>query len=483
MKLRVLSFFLSVVVFLISAFMLIPLMWAVSEETSSILPFAVSIASGLIFSAVLYIAGREAKPEDMGTREAFAAVAFAWVLASLQGCLPFMVSGAIPNFTDAYFEAMSGFTTTGATILQEIETLPEAVLLWRSQTQWLGGMGIVVLMIAILPMLGVSVNTLFKAEVPGFQVEKLRPRMKDAATLLWGIYMSITVLGVLILLYAKMNFLDALCHVFTTVSTGGFSTRNASVAAFDSSLVEWVLTGIMFFCGANFNLLLVAIKKESLIPYRDPEFLFYSKLIVASSLIITGFLLYKGVFAGLHDSLRYAFFQVVSIVTTTGFVTDNYATWPVVTQMMLLFLMFVGGCSGSTAGGIKCSRILVVLKQIYAEIRRSLHPSAVIAVRVGDRSVSNAAAASASAFITLYVCVFMASALIVSATGEGVVTSLSGVAATLSNVGPGLGTVGPAENFHGQHILAKWVYTFCMLCGRLELYTILVLFTKNSWRR
>lgn len=483
MKLKVLSLFLSVVVILITAFMLVPLMWAVSEETQAIGPFAVSIGAGLAMAAALYALGKGARPEDMGAREAFAAVSFAWILASLQGCLPYIISGAIPNFTDAYFEAMSGFTTTGATILERIEVLPAAIQLWRCQTQWLGGMGIVVLTIAILPMLGVSVNNLFKAEVPGFQVEKLRPRMRDTAVLLWGVYMAVTVFGILLLLAAKMNFLDAVCHVFAAVSTGGFSTRDASVAAYDSAFVEWALTGMMFFCGANFNLLLVSIKKESLTPYKDPEFLFYTKIIVAASLIITAFVQYKGFFVNVHDSLRSAIFQVVSTITTTGFVAVDYGQWPIVTQIMLLFLMFVGGCSGSTAGGIKCSRILVVMKQIHAEMRRALHPNAVIAVRVGDRTMDNSAVASASAFITLYVCVFMASALIISATGQSVVTSLSGVAATLSNVGPGLGAVGPVENFHGQHIIAKWVYTFCMLCGRLELYTILVLFTKDAWRR
>lgn len=422
--------------------------------------------------------------EDLGTREAFAAVSFAWIIASLQGCLPYIITGIIPNFTNAYFEAMSGFTTTGATILDKIELLPEAVQLWRCQTQWLGGMGIVVLTIAILPMLGGCGTNLFKAEVPGFEVEKLQPRMRDTALLFWGIYMVVTVFGTLLLLYAEMSFLDAICHVFAAVSTGGFSTRTASIAAFDSPLAEWSLAGIMFFCGANFNLLLLAIKNESLnVYYKDPEFRFYTKLVVFASLAITVSIMNRGFFGDFEDSLRHSFFQVISIMTTTGFVTTNYGIWPIFTQMTLLFLMFVGGCGGSTAGGIKCARILIVMKQIYAEIRRLLHPSAVIVIRVGDRSISSAAAASASSFITLYVCIFMASALIVSATGQGLVTSMSGIAATLSNVGPGLGAVGPIDNFYSQHIIAKWVYIFCMLCGRLELYTVLVLFTRDAWRR
>lgn len=483
MKLKVISRFLAMIVFLISAFMLIPLLWAISEEPAVIPVFAASIGVGLVMSLILMMLGKGSHPEDMGTRESFASVSFAWVLASALGSLPYIISGAIPNFTNAYFEAMSGFTTTGATILHVPETMPQSVLLWRSQTQWLGGMGIVVLTIAILPALGVSVNRLFRAEVPGFQAEKVRPRMQDTAIQLWGVYMVVTVLGILTLMAAKMNFFNSICHVFAAVSTGGFSTYGTSISVFNSATVDWTIAALMFLCGANFNLMLISLKKESLSPYRDPEFIFYFKLIVTAGLIITAFLQYKGYFTSIFDSLRHAFFQVISIVTTTGFVTTNYGVWPIMTQMMLLFLMFVGGCSCSTAGGIKCARILAVLKLVHAEIRRFLHPAAVIPVRVGNRTVSNDTAAAASAFIALYICVFMLSALVVSATGQSVMTALSGVAATLSNVGPGLGAVGPVETFKEQHLIAKWVYIFCMLCGRLELYTVLVLFTKDAWRR
>lgn len=469
------------IVFLITAFMLIPLLWAISEEPSQSYIFAFSIIAGLALSIALYALGSKAQPEDMGTREAYASVSFAWVLASLLGCLPYIISGIIPNFTDAYFEAMSGFTTTGATVMNSTAPTPQSVLIWRSQTQWLGGMGIVVLTIAILPMLGVSVNQLFKAEVSGFNVEKIRPRMQDIAAILWGAYMAVTAAGILILMAAKLSFFDALCYVFAAVSTGGFSTRGAGV--FDSSIVEWTVSFIMLFCGANFNLLLISLKKESLSPYKDPEFRFYFNLIMTASLIVTAFLFCRGPFSGLYDSFRHAFFQVVSTVSTTGFVAADYGHWPIITQMILLILMFVGGCGGSTAGGIKCARILIVFKQIYAEIRHLIHPHAVISIRIGNHTVNNSTAASASAFIALYVFVLMISALIVSATGLDVTTSFSSVAATLSNVGPGLVATGYADTFHEQPFIAKWVYIFCMLCGRLELYTILVLFTKDVWKR
>lgn len=480
MKLKIVSQFLAVIVFLVAAFMLTPLLWAISEEPSEAYIFILSIAAGLALSIALRLLGRGAGADDMGTREAFASVSFAWVLASLLGCLPYLISGTISGFANAYFEAMSGFTTTGATVMNSVDTIPQSILLWRSQTQWLGGMGIVVLIIAVLPMLGISVNQLFKAETPGFNVEKIRPRMRDAATILWGAYMVVTVAGILLMLMAKLSFFDAVCHIFAVVSTGGFSSRDAGL--FDSAGVEWATCLIMFFCGANFNLLLISLKKENLSPYNDPEFRFYLRLTIIVGLIVAAFLFCKDLF-NLHDSLRHALFQTVSIVTTTGFAVPGYELWPIVIQTLLLFMMFIGGCNGSTAGGIKCSRTLIVFKQIYAEIRRFLHPDAVVPVRVGNRTVNNAAASSASAFIALYICVFMASALILSATGQSAATALSGVAATLSNVGSGPWVAGLDGTFQEQPFIAKWVYIFCMLCGRLELYTVLVLFTKDAWRR
>lgn len=480
MKLKVISRFLALIVAMITAFMALPLVLAAIKEPRQTYVFAVSMLVGLTFSLLLRAYGRGAVPEDMGTREAFAVVTFSWVLASFVGAIPFIVSGAIPDFTDAYFEAMSGFTTTGATTLNEAETLPVSILLWRSQTQWLGGMGIVLLTIAVMPMLGVSVNQLFKAEAPCFQVEKVRPRMQDTAIMLWGVYMAVTAFSIMLLLAAGMNLFDAVCHAFAVVSTGGFSTHGVSFGDFNSALVGWATIALIFFCGTNFSLLLISLKKRTFTPYKDPEFGFYVKLIVCSSLAIAAFLQYNGVFSSPLDSLRYAFFQVTSIMTTTGFVTAGFEHWPVVTQMMLFLLMFAGGCSGSTSGGIKCSRALIVFKQIYAEMKRSLHPSAVISVRTGNRAIANPEVTAASAFVILYFTVFMASALLVSTTGQGLATSLSSVASTLTNTGYGMWETAPISE---QHLSAKWVYIFCMLCGRLELYTILVLFTKDAWRR
>ena len=463
--------------------MLMPLGWAVKDGSSDIWAFAVSIALGSLFSMVLFLIGYKASSKDMGTREAFAAVALAWVFASLQGCLPYIAGGYIPSFTDAYFEAMSGFTTTGATVLTDIEMNPRGILMWRAQTQWLGGMGIVVLTLALLPMLGMSVTQLFKAEVPGPVLEKISPRIQDAATMLWKVYMGLTIIGIAVLFSGGMSFYESICHIFTTVSTGGFSPRNASIASYDSAYFDWVLTIIMFLSGANFNLHLLAIKKRSLTPYNDPEFGFYVKTAFAATLAVSFYLYMQGFSQTVMHALRYGAFQVVSIMTTTGYVTADYSLWPPFTQVLLLSLMFIGGCAGSTAGSIKCIRIQVIFRQINAEIKRFIHPHAAVTVRVGDQRIENRMAASVATFIVLYVLIFAFSSIAVSATGQDLITSFSAVATTLGNVGPGFGAVGPVNNFASQHAAAKWIYSFCMLCGRLELYTILVLFSKDAWHR
>lgn len=483
MKFRVVIRFLAVIVFLISLCMLMPLGWAVKDGSGDIRAFALSIMTGSLFSLILFLFSYKAKSSEMGTREAFAAVALAWVFASLQGCLPYIIGGYVPSFTDAYFEAMSGFTTTGATILTDIEVNPRGILMWRAQTQWLGGMGIVVLTIALLPMLGMSVTQLFKAEVPGPVLEKISPRIQDVAIMLWRVYMGLTFAGVAALMLGGMSFYESVCHIFTTVSTGGFSPRNASIAAYNSVYIDWALTILMFLSGANFNLHLLAIKNKSLSPYRDPEFGFYVKVISVAVLAVSFYLYREDLSVSALDALRYGAFQVVSIITTTGYVTADYSIWPPLAQVLLLSLMFVGGCAGSTAGSVKCIRLQVVFKQISSEIRKFIHPHAAITVRVGSQKIENKMAASAATFVVLYILIFVFSSVAISATGQDMMTSFSAVATTLGNVGPGFGAVGPVNNFAGQHAAAKWIFSFCMLCGRLELYTILVLFTRDAWHR
>ncbi|MDO4559466.1 MAG: potassium transporter TrkG [bacterium] len=483
MNYRIVARFLSILILTITVSMGFPLLWALKDGTSDVHAFLLSALAGLAMAGVLHLAGRGAPKDELGTREAIAGVAFAWVAASLQGCMPYLFGGYIPSFTDAYFEAMSGFTTTGATILRDVEAMPRGILMWRAQTQWLGGMGIVVLVIAMLPLFGVNMTQLFKAESPGPSLEKTSPRITDMAMMLWKVYMGLTVAGIVLLVFGGMSVYNAIAHIFAAVSTGGFSTHNASVAFYNSAYIEYVITAIMFLSGANFNLHLTAIRGRTLRPYRDSEFCFYSVVVGGSILLICAVLMREGIHSGFFDALRYASFQVVSVITTTGFVTANYALWPVFPQLLLLALMLVGGCAGSTAGAIKCVRFQVVLKEAGAELRRMVHPNAVIAIFQGKRTATPSMVTSAGCFIAVYIIIWGVSALAVSFSGHDIVTSISAVAATLSNVGPGLADVGPVCNFADQTVFAKWVYIFDMLCGRLELYTVLVLFTKDLWRK
>lgn len=483
MRLAIVAKFLAVIALVISASMSLPLAWSAFDSWLGFRDFAISIAIGIAISAALYIAGRRGKPSDLGTREAFATVTFSWVVASMIGSLPYLISGHAKSFTNAFFEAMSGFTTTGATILTDVEACPDSMLLWRCQTQWLGGMGIVVLTIALLPTLGVSVNQLFRAEVPGTDLEKIRPRIQDMAILLWKLYMGLTIGGIFLMLAGGMNFHSSLCHIFAAVSTGGFSSWNESVAHYDSAYIEWVLTSIMFICGANFNLLLVALRTRSLSPYRDGEFRFYLYLVGLFTFITTYALISGGYYTSFSDAVRYAAFQIVSIITTTGFATADYTCWPVYTQFMLLILMFTGACSSSTSGAIKCSRIQIVIKHVRAEFRQLIHPSVITHVRNGDKTLSIRSVSSVSTFVALYFIIFFVAALAIAATEQDIATSLGAVAATLGNVGPGLGIVGPSGNFDSQFTITKWILAFCMLCGRLELYTVLVLFSRDTWRK
>lgn len=475
--------FLAMITFTVTASMGFPFIWAVADGTRDVRAFLLSGAIGMALAAALAAAGRGARRGDMGAREAIACVSLAWIAASFVGCLPYIFDGTIPSFTDAYFEAMSGFTTTGASVIPVLEPIPRGILMWRATTHWLGGMGIVVLVIAMLPLLGGNMTYLFKAESPGPSLEKVSPRITDMAMTLWKIYVGFTIAGVALLMAGEMDFYNAIAHSFAAVSTGGFSTHTASVAHYDSAYIDYVLLFLMFACGANFTLHLAALRARSLKPYKEPEFLFYLGVVLAATALICARLLWEGEYASFWDALRFSSFQVVSVITTTGFITADYAKWPYFTQLVLLAIMMIGGCAGSTAGAIKCVRFQIVIKAAFGELKRLVHPKAVVVVRQGDKTVSPQMVSSASCFIAVYFMIWGLSALLVSLTGNDIVTSISAVSATLSNVGPGLADVGPVENFADQAPLAKWVYTFDMLCGRLEIYTLLALFTRGLWRR
>jgi trk system potassium uptake protein TrkH len=456
----------------------LPFSWYYGDRAAS--SFIISSVISAFCGGMLYNLFRS--ETDLSVREGFAVVTFGWTLFALFGALPFVFSGAVPSYVNAFFETMSGFTTTGSTILTDIEALPPSLLLWRSLTQWLGGMGIIVLSLAILPMLGVGGMQLFKAEVPGPTADRLKPRIQDTAKLLWGVYVLLTGAEVMLLMAGGMTFFDSINHSFATMATGGFSTRNASVAAYDSAYIDWVITFFMFLAGVNFSLHYLALRGKINDFIRNEEFLFYTGLIAIGTLLIV--LLNMGsVYPDFLDNLRFSAFQVVSIITTTGFGTADYELWPVLCQYLLVFTMFIGGCAGSTGGGIKVARILLLFKHAHVQVFRLIHPRAVRLVKLGDRPVDKEVMQSILGFFALYMGVFVTASFIMAGLGMDIPSAGASVIATLSNIGPGLGSVGPVDNFAHVPVFGKVVLAFCMLLGRLELFTVLVLVFPSFWRK
>jgi len=420
--------------------------------------------------------------KNIGKREGYIIVSLVWVIFSLFGAFPFVFSGAIPSYTDAFFETMSGFTTTGASILNDIEAMPKGLLFWRSLTQWLGGMGIIVLSIAILPMFGIGGMQLFVAEVPGPTPDKLHPRIKETAKRLWGIYILFTLSEVILLKLGGMNWFDAVNHSFTTMATGGYSTKQASIAHFNSPFIHYVIIVFMFLAGTNFTLSYFALHFKFGKVFKNEEFRYYLGFIILFTVAITFALWY---FEGYNPekSFRDSLFQVVSIITTTGYVTANYLKWMPFVIVMIFALMFFGGSAGSTGGSIKIVRVTLLLKNSYQELKRIIHPNAIIPVRINGKSVPPQIISNILAFVVFYMLISIISTIVISALGYDLETSLGAVAATLGNIGPGLGLVGPVENYAHIPIFGKWFLSFLMLIGRLELFTVLVLFSPAFWKK
>ncbi|SDZ83556.1 trk system potassium uptake protein TrkH [Desulfuromusa kysingii] len=422
-------------------------------------------------------------PKELTLREGFAVVTFGWTVFAIFGALPYLFSGAIASPLDAIFETMSGFTTTGSTILTEIEAMPQSLLFWRALTHWLGGMGIIVLSLAILPMLGVGGMQLFKAEVPGPTADRLKPRIQDTAKMLWGVYVLLTVVETLLLMFGGMSFFDALCHSFATLATGGFSTRNSSLAAYDSSYIDGVVTLFMILAGINFALHFQILRGKGKDFFQSEELRVYLGIILAATLTIMYFNWSGGIYQHIGDNLRYSIFQVSSIMTTTGFGTADFELWPVVVQYILLLLMFIGGCAGSTGGGMKVARILLLFKHAQVQVFRLIHPRAIRLVKLGNRPVDKEVLQAILGFFALFIGVFVIGSLLVAASGMDLVSAGSAVVACLANIGPGLGSVGPVDNFAHVPGFGKIVLITCMLMGRLELFTVLVLFFPSFWRK
>lgn len=424
--------------------------------------------------------GRKGEKKDIGKREGFVIVTLAWLVISLFGAVPFVLSGAIPSYTDAFFETISGFTTTGASILNDIESVPKGILFWRSMTHWIGGMGIIVLSLAILPLLGVGGMALFMAEVPGPTPDKIHPRVGTTAKRLWGIYVGLTLMETILLMFGGMSLFDGLCHSFGTLATGGFSTQNASLANY-TPYIQYVVIIFMILAGINFTMHYFALRGMISKVKRDQEFKFYFTIIGIATLFISVVLILKNILPA-EEAFRQSLFQVVSIVTTTGFVTYDYLQWPNFVWFVIVMLMFTGGCAGSTGGGIKISRLLLLLKNSRLEMRRQVHPNAIIPVRLNGRAVPQQLVNNVLAFFLIYFLIFAFGSLVMSMMGLDFQSAIGSVAATLGNIGPGIGIVGPVSNYAAIPDGGKWFLSFLMLLGRLELFTVLILFTRSFWK-
>jgi trk system potassium uptake protein len=465
----------------VSFFMIFPVIvsfvYGEQDGIHLVTSFLITLSAGI----VLFSLTRKNQREDIRHREAFVAVTLTWLAMSLFGAIPYLFTAEFDSFTDAYFESMSGFTTTGASVLTDIEALPMGILFWRSMTQWIGGMGIIVLALAILPLLGTGGMQLFKAEVPEISLDKLRPRILDTAKALWFIYVGLTVLNMSLLLFGGMNLFDSCCHAFTTLATGGFSTKNASVGHFGSAYIEYVTGIFMFLAGVNYSIYFFVIKGKMSRFWQSGEFKFYL-LITAIVILLVTFNLWRSSFYSVADSFRYAFFQVISIMTTTGYATADFERWSYFAQIILVMAMFFGGMIGSTGGGIKQVRILLMIKQSYREIYQLIHPRAVTTVKLDDKYVGKEVLGSIWGFVFLFLGVTAIGVIGMAAVGLDMITSVTTVISAVCNVGPALGEAGPADNYSAIPVAGKWILIFCMLTGRLEVYTVLILLVPRFWK-
>ena len=419
--------------------------------------------------------------KDLKKRDGYLVVTSGWLVMSLLGSLPYLLSGAIPNFTDAFFETISGYTTTGASILTDIESLPKGILFWRSFTQWIGGMGIIVLAVAILPFLGIGGMQLFVAEAPGITPDKLQPRIQETAKRLWLIYFGLTLLEAILLFVGGMSVYDAINHALTTMATGGFSTKNSSAAGF-SPYIQYVLIIFMFLAGTSFTLTYFGIKRQFGKIRKNEEFVVYSFFILAITTVVTITLLFV-TNHGLEPSFRHSLFQVISLITTTGYVSADYTSWAPFLSVLFFILLFVGGSAGSTAGGVKVIRHVVLFKNSFLELKRQLHPSAIMPVRISGKAIERDIVFNVLAFIMIYILIFLVGVVLLSAMNVEFDTAFGAVATSISNVGPGIGDVGPVDNFSNIPRPGKWLLSLLMLMGRLELFTVLMLLSPHFWKK
>ncbi len=446
------------------------------------------------FLGMLLMFATRGHRKELKKREGYIIVTFGWIFMALSGTLPYVISEAIPSFTNAFFETMSGYTTTGASILMDIESIPKSLLFWRSLTHWIGGMGIIVLAIAILPLLGIGGMQLFAAEAPGPSADKLKPRITDTAKRLWLIYVTYTVAETILLKIAGMGLFDAVNHSLSTLSTGGFSTKNASVAYWnDQPMIQYIIIVFMFLAGSNFVLSYFAFKGRVQKVLMDNEFKWYFKFIITFS-VIAGLIIYYQADVGLssiehpmvwgeaESAFRHGLFQVLTIITTTGFISADYTMWTPFLTIFFFGLMFLGGSAGSTSGGVKVMRHIIMIRNGMAEFKRSLHPNAILPVRYNGKSINQDIVFNILGFFILYMLAFITGALVFGFMGLDFMSAIGGAASSLGNIGPALGTLGPVNNYDVLPDAGKWWSAFLMLIGRLELFTVLILLTPYFWR-
>ncbi|MBN2358570.1 MAG: TrkH family potassium uptake protein [Deltaproteobacteria bacterium] len=478
---KTVAYLLSLIVGILAASLAVPLAAAIAfGEIRSAWAFGAALLCSALTGLVLRRQSGAA-PATVYRREAVAVVGLSWFLISLLGGLPYFLDGSLPTLFDSTFEAASGFTTTGASVYREVETLSRSILLWRSLTHWLGGMGIIVLFVAIFSQLGVGGRRLFEVEVPGPITEGLRPKIRETSSALWRIYVTLTLLLIGALMLCGLDWFDAVNHAFATLATGGFSTRNLSVAGLKNPAAEWVIALFMLIAGVNFALYYAALHGRLRTLWRDVELRVYLAIVGVAALLIA--IDIWGRYDSVHDTLRAAVFQTVAITTTTGFASDNFDAYPVTSKVILVTLMFIGGCAGSTAGGLKVSRIVVALKAAWIEVVQGFHPQGVIRLRLGSAVIGDDIVRSILAYLALYFAIFVAGSVVMAALGLDLVTAVTSVVATLGSIGPGLGKIGAIENYAFVPAAGKAVLICCMILGRLELTAVLALLSRALWRR
>lgn len=479
MNIKVVGHTIGKISLLLSITMILPLITAIMDHSPDSKAFFFSIVIGIVTGLLL----SSLKPDgNIRRKEGFAIVCLGWIVLTTLGALPYLLSGTVSSYTDAFFETMSGFTTTGATIFSDIEGTPRGILLWRALTHWLGGMGIIVLSIAVFSFLKKGAS-LFQAEVPGPTPDKIVPRLKQTATTLWLIYTGLTIAQIIALKLADMSLFDSVIHSLATVATGGFSSRGISVEAYHSQYIEGIIVAFMLLAGMNFSLHYHALHRKSLAPFlHDGETKAYLGIISVSTFLIM-INLFFNMDISLTNAFRRSIFQVVSIITTTGFSSDNFDLWPPLAKGILFFLMFIGGCTGSTGGSVKVARYVILFKYAHRRIKKSINPRQIMQTKMGGVYIPDNIIHEVMAFFFIYIIIFVLGALVLMATGEGVLTSLTASATSIGNVGPGLAGIGPYENYSSLSAIAKWTLSFLMLTGRLELMTVLVLFHPGFWRK